>query len=154
MYLLIVPLYAWPIPNGIAVCTAADYQNNPSLTGDGLGGTIITWHDSRTGFYSDIYAQRVDYTGVALWTLDGIAVCTIVNDQSNTAIVSDGVGGAIITWEDSRNGSNYDIYAQRVNSIGSTLWALNGIPVCTAGYDQYNPRIVSDGLSGAIITWA
>jgi hypothetical protein len=32
--------------------------------------------------------------------------------------VSDGSGGAIITWKDYRSGTNYDIYAQNVSSDG------------------------------------
>ena len=42
-----------------------------------------------------------------------------VNDRVNPASVGDGVGGAIIVWQDKRGGSNDDIYAQRVNDMFS-----------------------------------
>ena len=49
----------------------------------------------------------------------------------------------------------FDIHAQRVDARGNVLWAPNGIPLEThksAGF-PYNPLIVSDGASGAIILW-
>jgi len=40
-------------------------------------------------------------------------VCTAANGQAYPTIVSDGSGGAIITWYDDRSGTN-DVYVQRV----------------------------------------
>jgi hypothetical protein len=105
--------------DGVAICTAADYQCDPTIVSDGSGGAIITWEDSRSGTNSDIYAQRVDSSGAVQWTLDGVAVCTAANSQWSPTIVSDGSGGAIITWYDYRSGTS-DIYAQRVDYTGST----------------------------------
>ena len=45
-----------------------------------------------------------------------IPVCTSAYDQTSPKIISDGRGGAIIVWEDLRNGIDDDIYAQRINS--------------------------------------
>ncbi len=39
-------------------------------------------------------------------------------DQYVNAIVSDGVGGAIVAWSDLRSG-NYDIYVQRITATGA-----------------------------------
>ncbi len=137
--------------NGVAICTATANQNNPVITSDGSGGAIITWWDSRNGNY-DIYAQRVNASGAVQWTTDGDSICTVTGNQLYPVIVSDGSGGAIITWYDSRNG-NYDIYAQRVNASGLVQWTANGVAICTAANDQTFPTIVSDGSGGAIITW-
>ncbi len=98
-----------------AVCTASNNQRYPAIVSDGSGGTIITWTDSRSGSNYDIYAQRVDPSGVPQWTANGVAVCTAFDDQYDPVIVSDGAGGAIITWTDYRSGTSEDIYAQRVN---------------------------------------
>ena len=63
-------------------------------------------------------------------------------------------GGAIITWNDTRNGSsNRDIYAQRFGSSGAAGWFNNGIPICTASNDQDWAFPISDGSAGAIIVW-
>jgi hypothetical protein len=137
--------------NGVALCTAANDQYLPRIVSDGSGGAIITWYDFRSGNY-DIYAQRVNASGAPQWTADGVALCTAANNQLYPTIVSNGSGGAIVTWYDSRSGSN-DIYAQRVNASGAPLWTADGVALCTAANEQYAPTIVSDGSGGAIITW-
>jgi hypothetical protein len=67
-------------------------------------------------------------------------------------LAQDGTNGAIAAWMDQRSG-NRDIYAQRVNGPGGVVWTANGIAVCTAAGDQWNPAILSDGASGAILAW-
>lgn len=133
------------------VCTEANDQINPDITPDGNGGTIIVWQDIRSG-NNDIYAQRTNVAGNVLWSTDGVAICTAGGSQELPRIISDDSGGAIIIWQDYRNGSS-DIYAQRVTDGGSVLWADNGIPVCTSVFDQFNIDAVKDGLGGVILTW-
>ncbi|NVM30947.1 MAG: hypothetical protein HWN65_19050, partial [Candidatus Helarchaeota archaeon] len=136
--------------NGTVICSANNNQSAPHTCSDGAGGVIITWQDPRSGT-DDIYVQRVNATGHPLWVANGTPICTASSFQNKPRICSDGEGGAIITWRDSRSG--WDIYAQRINSIGSTLWAGNGVPICTVGNTQSDPKICSDGAGGAIITW-
>ena len=89
----------------------------------------------------------------AQWLTSGVALSTAVNNQTAPRAVSDGAGGAIVTWADTRSGDS-DIYAQRVSSAGSVEWApTNGKSVRIAANDQTDPRIVSDGVGGAIIVW-
>jgi hypothetical protein len=121
----------------------------PQIIPDGFAGAIITWEDSRSGNYYDIYARRVDASGTPQWALDGVAICTAVNGQSNPQIISDGSGGAIITWEDRRSGS-YDIYLRRVDGGGAPLATL---AICTALGDQLEPRIIPDGQGKWITSW-
>ncbi len=144
-------LHASWISSGIAVCTYDGAQDHPRIISDGTGGAIITWRDIR-GADSDIYAQRIDANGTALWTTDGEAVCTYIGIQENPRIISDGNGGAIITWRDHRNGNN-DLYAQRINADGNVQWKVDGEAICKYRGGQEYPRITSDGAGGAIITW-
>jgi hypothetical protein len=147
-------------PNGVSICTASGNQLNPKIISDGIGGAIITWQDYRNSSNTtDIYAQRVDSNGTLLWSLDGIAICTTNNSQEVSSypsgqIISDGIGGAIITWQDKRNDSSTtDIYVQRINNSGSVVWILNGVAICTASYIQNHAQLISDDKGGAIITW-
>jgi len=97
-------------------------QYNQQLASDGSGGTIITWQDYRRGSSADIYAQRPNAAGVPQWATDGVAICTATMTECRCVSSSDGSGGAIIAWQDYRSGTNYDIYAQRVNSSGVVQW--------------------------------
>jgi hypothetical protein len=100
----------------------------------------------------DIYARRINASGTALWTADGVGVCTAGGSQDSPVIVPDGGGGAIIAWSDRRVSFN-DIYAQRINSAGASYWPANGVVLCSALDFQVAPAIVSDGASGAIVAW-
>jgi hypothetical protein len=139
--------------NGVALCTATGEQQDPAIAADGEGGALFTWPDYRSGIYADIYAQRVNASGTVQWTTDGVALCTATRDQLDPTLTSDGTGGSIVTWFDFRSGIYSDIYAQRVNASGAVQWAPNGVGICAAtGYQEF-PTIVSDGESGAIVTW-
>ena len=105
------------VQDGVALCTATGGQYYPTIVSDGAGGAIVTWYDYRSG-NADIYAQRVNSSGTVQWTANGVAISTATNSQDTPTIVSDGAGGAIITWRDYRSGTNRDIYAQKVESLG------------------------------------
>lgn len=141
----------WPA-NGVSVCSAANNQNSPALIADGSGGAIVTWYDFRTGANPDIYVQHVNALGSQQWGLDGAPVCVDPNVQQFPAIASDGSGGAIVAWQDARNGSG-DIYAQHMSAGGTAQWTVDGVPVCTAANNQANATVVSDGAGGAIVAW-
>jgi predicted lipoprotein with Yx(FWY)xxD motif len=141
--------------DGVAVSVAASNQEFASVATDGLGGAIITWQDFRT-FPADIYAQRLNASGVAQWTDNGVALCTAVDTQTEPLIISDGAGGAVITWTDGRAGSaslEWDIYVQKVNASGVPQWAADGVALCTVAKRQWLPAIATDGAGGAIVTW-
>jgi hypothetical protein len=137
--------------NGVSLCVETSWQSGVDLIADSSGGAIAVWQDNRAS-NADIYAQRVDGSGNALWHTNGVTVCDFSGDQNDPHLVPDGEGGVIITWEDYRDGHD-DIYAQRLDGDGNSLWATDGVTVCDAVYQQKNPRIASDNAGGAIIAW-
>ncbi len=139
-------------PSGMAVCTASNSQSAPLIIPDGSGGTIIAWQDARTGSSLDIYVQKLSSIGYIQWPSDGVAICTGQTGLVLGGIVSDGAGGAIITWHDRRNFYN-GIFAQRIASNGAVQWTANGVTVCSVDQHQQTPAIASDGAGGAIIAW-
>jgi hypothetical protein len=149
---------AWPA-NGQALCTIRGDQDNPTITSDGAGGAIVTWMDRRSSLTDiDIFAQHVLASGRVdpNWPAGGLAVCTAPAQQDLPKIVSDGSGGAIVTWHDFRpSTSDVDIYAQHVRGSGTVdpAWPVNGRALTLAAGPQLNPSIVSDGAHGAIVSW-
>jgi len=140
--------------NGVAICTAINNQMYPTIVSDGSGGAIIAWQDTRSVAETGVYVQRINASGTIQWAENGVALDTVGGTQSHaTSIISDGNGGAIVTWEDARDYNNKDIYAQRINAGGTIQWTANGVAICTAINDQIFPTIVSDGIGGAFITW-
>ena len=137
--------------NGVALCEALYDQVSPSITSDGAGGAIVSWWDMRSGNY-DIYARRISASGVPQWVSGGVALCRAANDQTNAALISDGVGGAICAWVDYRL-SNPDIYAQRITASGVVQWTTDGVLLSTTTNNQLESAIISDGVGGAICAW-
>lgn len=139
--------------DGVPVCVADGSQSNVQLIADGFGGAFVTWHDARGAEY-DIYAQRLDKDGNALWTTDGVSLCVAPDAQYGPQIIDDDAGGAIVAWTDYRQGPTADIYARRVDGNGNALWYMDGVTICAAAGDQYEHQIAPDGEGGAIIAWA
>ncbi|HEU4929336.1 MAG TPA: T9SS type A sorting domain-containing protein [Candidatus Krumholzibacteria bacterium] len=137
--------------DGVTFCTATNDQYAPMFASDGASGAICTWLDYRSGV-TDVYVQRIDGSGAAQWTSNGVALCTATGEQFYPEIVADGFGGACVSWWD-RRGPNADIYAQRVNASGAVQWTANGVVMSAASNDQVYPKIASDGAGGAIVTW-
>lgn len=145
---------AWPAA-GIPICMLPTDQTVPIVIADGAGGAIVAWEDERgnVDLHPDIYAQRFSVTGAILWAANGKPATEGPAAQSHYALISDGAGGVIITWEDVRTGQ-LDIAAQRLHgATGNELWLHNGVPVCTAPGIQSQPVITTDGAGGAIIAW-
>lgn len=139
--------------DGVPVCTAVDDQDFVQMIPSGSGGAILVWHDQRLGAGNhDLYAQRLDGGGAVQWASDGVVVSGAGNHQAYARICSDGAGGVVAAWEDSRSGV-YDVYAQRLNSSGVAQWAANGIAVCSAAGGQLDARVVPDGTGGGIFVW-
>ncbi len=138
---------------GVPLCTATGDQFTGDVVAHNTNGAIVTWYDIRGGNDFDVYAQWIDHTGAVRWTTDGVALCTAASDQDTPAAVSDGAGGAIVAWEDYRSGSNYTVYAQRVDASGDVQWIGNGVAVAMTGHEQTFPTVASDGTGGAFIAW-
>jgi len=143
------------IPDGIPVCTENEDQLYVDIVSDGVGGVIMAWEDRQFSSNHNIYAQRVDGAGNALWATNGIPICTATRHQESPKIVPDGSGGAIIAWTDHRFGSSQwiAVYAQRVDAAGAVLWAADGVYAAYTKYQAGDWAIASNGSGGAVFSW-
>ncbi len=138
---------------GVSICTNPADQSTPSIVGDMAGGAIVAFSDWRSGIERDIYAQRIDSSGVVQWTVDGVVVTNKPEREHDEKIITDGVGGAILVWEQQSATGQWDAWAQRINHAGVTMWANGGIPICTLNANRINPKIKKDGKGGAYLAW-
>ena len=146
-------------PGGVTLCRAVGDQTEIRIVADGLGGAIAAWRDNRVGVpsapdLSDIYAQRVNASGMPLWETDGTVVCDAPGFQANPAPVSDGAGGVVVGWADGRNTlDNQNLYAQRITSDGSAVWTKNGVAVRSNVSDVGWPSGLPAQGNGAVFVW-
>jgi hypothetical protein len=148
---------AWN-PSGLAVCISSGRQDQPAIARDGAGGVVVVWRDYRSGVDGDLYAQRIDSTGQALWGFNGTKVCAASGQQSAAAILLDPPAlpdpfrGVVIAWQDERDGPR--IYAQHLLSSGVATWADDGIPVSSNLAAQFEPQLAEDGGAGVFVAWS
>ena len=114
--------------NGVPVVTSENWAGYPKMVSDDANGAIISWMDNRNTHY-DIYSQHIDSNGNPAWNSGGYPLCNASQHQYWHSIVTDGSGGAITLWQDSRSGAS-DVYAQLTNDnltidapVSGTLWA-------------------------------
>jgi len=101
---------------------------------------------------SSVATAQPHGTPVGTWAAHGVAVCTFPGSQLSPAITGDGAGGAVVVWEDLRSG-NSDVYLQKLDELGQSVYALGGIPIITATGNQKAPVVMSDGTGGAYVAW-
>jgi hypothetical protein len=104
--------------NGIPISTrTAPQEGNINIVSDNFGGVIMCWEIFLGGY--DLLAQRVDANGTLQWAQDGIYVCNATGNQRTHQIALDEDDNLFACWQDSRNGTDNDIYIQRVNNDGT-----------------------------------
>jgi hypothetical protein len=142
-------------PQGINVTNVVSNKLNPKIQKDKSGGLFVVWQDMRNGLDYDVYAQRFDSQGQRLWGGSGRPVVEMLDSQINPKIDPDTLSGGIyVAWADKRNGWDYDIYAQRLDSNGVVLWNNNGNPISIANGNQSAVDVLSTTqTNGLICTW-
>jgi hypothetical protein len=142
------------VPDGLPVAVAPCEEFAESVVPDGAGGVILFWGDNRTCGDFNLFAQRITGAGRVApgWDSLGIAICKLPGEQATSIAVPDGVGGAVVVWQDSRSG-NFKLYAQRIDSTGAVGWQTNGLPLCLAQGAQAWFTSVSDGEGGVVVCW-
>lgn len=120
-----------------------------------IGGFLIP--DMHGGFIAvsgGRRAQRYDSLAQYVWADTGIIYSTRVTSVLDSRLIEDGSGGFIVTWLDYDGAFNYDVYAQRIDSLGNRLWSDEGVLVGTqANNATFSPSIASDEQGGATIGW-
>jgi hypothetical protein len=152
----------------VALMAAANvYIEGAAATEGESGGVIIAWNrwpqgkiegDSPESVLMDVCVQKLDKNGAALWATEGIPLgivetAGIIASPVNPLLINDSSGGAVIMWEDMRNGL-VSIYAQRVDAAGAVKWQPGGVKVCYVNSNSsfLFRRIISDGQGGMIVS--
>ncbi|MDH5186043.1 MAG: T9SS type A sorting domain-containing protein [candidate division WOR-3 bacterium] len=109
---------------GIVISTAPGYQRAPSVIFDGTN-YLIVWQDGRSGDSYDIYAARVNPSGVVLYSF---LVSNQAGDQVSLALARGPENQALITY----SGWTDTVQSKRYNSMRiwgkfyTAPWATRG----------------------------
>ncbi|MBZ0151252.1 MAG: hypothetical protein K8J09_06940 [Planctomycetes bacterium] len=150
-------LAQWPTnpATNLAIGDAAGEQTLAKIAPTWDGGCYLGWFDNRSGSYA-VYLQRLDASGNELWPHGGILVSG--NPQSTSLVdwdlICDSWGFCVLTFTDTRAGSDLDIYAYRITDNGTFLWGANGVTVSNNNDYEANPRVVEASDGDFVIAWA
>ena len=153
-------LLAFATPSSAQWATNGAQLNDASLSSpvfvaDGAGGVrefcIITNEVNESGITVD--GTRI-WNSYQFGAFSYPTTITSVNDGTKTRLcaVSDGGGGNLIAWIDTRTGAA-GTYIQRVDAGGTPRWTTNGVTVRIANKDGGEIAICSDGRGGAFVAF-
>jgi hypothetical protein len=100
----------------------------------------------------DICVQKLDPDGNRIWGESGLVVISGDYDQWGPLIMTDGAGGFIVVCNSSE-GSENDLFCQRIDFNANELWTAGGVEFVWASGNQILSGIVSDGAGGFIAAW-
>lgn len=140
---------------GLVICDEIENQRNVTATIHD-DGVFLAWVDARDGGEEDIlpyiFGQFVEWDGTIRWRQYGISICDEETDLDNPVAAVDAEGNIWVVWEDHRNieegDSRIDIFMQKIAPDGNTIFARNGVAVCSEDKNQLRPSIIANGKSG------
>lgn len=142
---------SWGAPTPMAEPNGG--QNGFVMTSDFAGGFVAAWSRLAIPLSVDVYAQRVNSSGLRQWGDDGKLVCVSPAAESAPILVPGRSSTWLAVWRDTRNGSQGDLYAQLLDANGIRAWGDGGIPLCTAPAQQLEFVGTPDSTGGAIVAW-
>lgn len=140
--------------SGVSAATSASNQlTGFTLVADGTGGVVAAWSTSQNGGQNDIYAQRLNASGVAQWGVNAKALCTDPADQLNPVLERTAAGNFVVAWEDNRRGFRNDVYGMSLSGTGTLQWLANGLLLAGSAENAANPMLVASGPSDCLLFW-
>jgi len=138
-----------------AVCDSSGDQAVPKITAGGDGSTWMAWFDNRGGSYA-VYAQKLDAQGQEVFPHNGLLVSNQPQSSSlvDWGICSDGAGGVVLSFTDTRVGGDLDVYAYRIDGAGNFLWGANGVALSNNADYEANPKVARLSDGSFVVTWS
>ena len=142
-----------PIGDQFLVSTTLGFEFSSPAIAVHEDGTFTlafeTFEEDTSGF--GIFTERFDAAGSPIADSRVQVNTTVLDDQSNPAIATDGSGNVLIVWQ-SKDTSGNGIFGQWLDAAGQkngTEFQLN----TTLTADQTNPDVAIDEAGRAVVAW-
>ncbi|MBM4399646.1 MAG: hypothetical protein FJ041_04880, partial [Candidatus Cloacimonetes bacterium] len=110
------------LSGGVLVSSGTSYEHNLKIVPDSNGGAYLSWPESRNSV-SDVYGQRLDSSGNALWAYNGIPLSGTNISYYEHAVYLTTDGSLVVAYKTSQFTPN--VQSLKVNLIapdGSYSW--------------------------------
>jgi hypothetical protein len=129
--------------SGIAICTATNNQDFPSVANDGAD-FLAVWSDRRESTNWNVYAARIQTNGTVL-DANGFLVSNQLADEQFPYVANSGVSGSpyLAVWRHSAN--NGDVYGAFVtnNAAVSSIFGIDADATTLQG----DPQVAANGTT-------
>jgi hypothetical protein len=135
---------------GVVVCYVDEEQTAPEILEDGAGGAVVIWRDMRS-LQAQLFAQKLDRYGQAIWKADGVQVFEGWQDAHYYRLLAAGGGRVFVVYEEQ---SHDDLYCGILNVAGQSEWG--GVSVKALSGDLYLGEYgaIPDGAGGLLVVVA
>ena len=138
---------------------AANDQVQPKLVPLKGNGWYVSWFDSNpfspppVGY--DVFYQRLNAGGVQEFRHGGIPVADLSNSSTEDyGLDIDTHGNALLTFLDTREGSNYQVTAAKMSSAGKAMWGPLGVQLTSGSTDSNAvPKITGTSDGNIVVAW-
>ena len=138
--------------NGIPIRQGVHIDWQRTVCPGESGSMIFVWSDTRYGS-RNVFAQKVDSSGVLLWGSQGSAVTNLPGRQEDPVAITDGDGGAFIAWVDYRFDDEGDIFIQHIDNQGNRMMDDNGEALARVDGRHLTINMCTDSLGGVFVAW-
>ena len=138
--------------NGIPIRQGVHIEWQRTICPGEPGSMIFVWSDTRYGS-RNVFAQKIDSTGALLWGDEGSAVTNLPGRQEDPVAITDGNGGAFISWVDYRFDEEGDIFIQHIDTQGNRMMDDNGAALARVDGRHLTINMCTDSLGGVFVTW-
>lgn len=142
-------------PNlNLAIADRTGEQVTAKIAADGFGGTWVGWFDHASGNY-DVYVQYLDGAGNETFPHNGVLVSS---NPSNSSLVDWDLMCAsnddcVIVFSDARAGSDLDVYAYRIDTLGNHVWGANGVTLSNNADFEPAPKVCETSDGQFVVVW-
>jgi len=129
-------------------------QTQPKVGSLSDDGFYVGFYNHSSGNY-DIYLQRYDVDGNALWADGGIAISTnpALSWITDWTMFVDSNDNAILTFNDGRDGGDFDAFAYKISPTGEFLWGANGVQLSANDVGDMFPTVTELTDGSFIFAW-
>ncbi|MFQ5605059.1 MAG: T9SS type A sorting domain-containing protein [bacterium] len=129
---------------------------NPQICTDGSGGCYIAWETGAPPNRRLLRIQRLDRFGFIQFPEQGLPIRIGEFDQANLMLFEDGVGGAIVVFNELVQVADTlraVVFAQRFDSTSGRVWGDSAVVVSPSPAHQIPLAVCGDEKGGAFIFW-
>jgi hypothetical protein len=133
-------------------------QVQPKVVWQGNAGGYVSWFDANPASSKpvgyDVFYQRLNQRGYEKFRHGGIMVADLSNSSTEDyGLDADAQGNALITFLDTREGSNQQVTAAKMSPGGAALWGRLGVQLSSDSNFHSAPKIAATSDGGIIVAW-